>query len=292
MGLAPYGNGSDDQTIKFISLIKEHLVKINDDGSIWLNQAYFSYATGLRMIKEKKWEKIFGFRTRRPEEEVTQKHCNLAYAIQKSITEEIVIKMAKEAKHLTKSKNLCLAGGVALNCVANGKLVKDNIFENIYIQPAAGDAGGSLGATLAANFIFFQSERKTNSYDTMKGTYLGPSFSEKEVLIMSKKTKGVYKKYDDFDLLTKDIAEKISKGNVVGWFQGRMEFGPRALGCRSILGDARNLKCKKKLNLKIKYREGFRPFAPSVLAESCKDFELDIDSPYMLLVSNIIEKEK
>ena len=292
MGLAPYGNHDDQQTIKFIKLIKDKLVKINDDGSIWLDQEYYNYATGLKMIKSDKWEKTFDLNLRNPQDEINQSHCNLALAIQK-ITEEIVIKMAKEAQRLTGSKNLCIAGGVALNCVANGKLLKENIFEQIYIQPAAGDAGGSLGAALATNYLFYNQNRDVKIKDSMKGTYLGPSFSEKEVQSMNKKTKAVFLKYENFNQLTKDIAKKISKGNVVGWFQGRMEFGPRALGCRSILADARNPEMQKKLNLKIKYREGFRPFAPSVLSESSKDFfDLEVESPYMLFVSSILEKRK
>lgn len=293
MGLAPYGNLNSKNTLKYIDIIKEKLVKINSDGSIWLDQTYYSYATGLKMIKENKWEKLFDLKTRRPEEEITQDHCNIAIAIQK-VTEEIVIKMAKEAVKLTGIKNLCMAGGVALNCVANGKLVKESFLSNLYIQPAAGDAGGALGAALATNYIYFKSKRKVNNkIDPMKGTYLGPSFSSKEVLIMNKKVKAVYENHDDYISIYKKIAEKIAEGNVVGWFQDRMEFGPRALGCRSIIGDARNPKMQKKLNLKIKYREGFRPFAPSVLVEKSKDFfDLDVESPYMLLVAPLKEKRR
>ena len=240
------------------------------------------------MINEKKWSQLYGFSVRKPDDDIKQNHCNLALAIQ-IVTEEIVIKMAKEVKKITGSKNLCMAGGVALNCVANGKLIKENIFENIYIQPAAGDAGGALGAAFAANHIYFNNERKiSGEYDKMKGTYLGPEYSDKEIVLMNKKTKAIFEKYEDFSDLCKQIAKKIADGNVIGWFQGRMEFGPRALGCRSILGDARNPEMQKKLNLKIKYREGFRPFAPSVLNESNKDFfELNTISPYMLLVSNV-----
>tara|TARA_B100001287_G_scaffold32324_2_gene23091 strand:- start:8854 stop:10716 length:1863 start_codon:yes stop_codon:yes gene_type:complete len=292
MGLAPYGNQNDQETINFIKLIKDNLVKINQDGSIWLDQKYYNYSTGLKMIKNRKWEKLFGLDLRKPEDQITQKHCNLALAIQK-ITEEIVIKMAREAKRLTGSKNLCLAGGAALNSVANGKLLKENIFEQIYIQPAAGDAGGSLGAALATNFIFYNQNRSVKAIDSMKGTFLGPSFSEKEVQSMNKRTKAVFLKYENFNQLIKDVAYKISKGNVVGWFQGRMEFGPRALGCRSILADARNPEMHKKLNLKIKNREGFRPLAPSVLAELSKNFfDLEVESPYMLFVSDVLEKRK
>jgi carbamoyltransferase len=218
-----------------------------------------------------------------------QYHCNLALAIQK-VTEEIVTKMAMEAKRITGSENLCLAGGVALNCVANGKLLNEGIFKNIYIQPAAGDAGGSLGAALASSFMYFGEERRVEEKnDQMCGAYLGPDYSDKEVELMNKKVKAVYKKIDNTDGLTKNIALKIAEGKVVGWFQGRMEFGPRALGNRSILGDARNPEMQRKLNLKIKYREGFRPFAPAVLSENVLDyFDLHVDSPYMLLVAPVI----
>jgi carbamoyltransferase len=292
MGLAPYGNPNSIQTKEFIEIIKNNLIDINEDGSIWLNQKYFNYATGLRMIKEMKWEKLFSFPTRKPEAEIEQHHCNLAMAIQQ-VTEEIIIKMAKEAKRITKSENICLSGGVALNCVANGKLLKEKIYKNIYIQPAAGDAGGALGAALAANYMYFDGERKTDEVnDSMHGSYLGPDYSDKEVELMNRKVKAVYKKYDDFKELTSFVASKLSDGNVVGWFQGRMEFGPRALGNRSILGDARDPEMQKKLNLKIKYREGFRPFAPSVLSEESKNyFEIETSSPYMLMVAPV-KKER
>ena len=288
MGLAPYGNPKSNQTQKFIKLIKDNLVDIKDDGSIWLNQKYYNYTTGLTMVKDKKWKDLFGFARRVEKFDIEQHHCNLALAIQ-IVTEEIVLKMAKEAKKLTNSDNLCLAGGVALNCVANGKLQKEGIFKNIYIQPAAGDAGAALGAAQAIYHMYYNKERVVDGVnDVMEGSYLGPSFSEKEVMSMNKKTKAIFKHYSEFKEINKDIAKEISDGKVVGWFQGRMEFGPRALGNRSILGDARNPEMQKKLNLKIKYREGFRPFAPSVLAEdSNKLFDLDVDSPYMLLVAPI-----
>jgi carbamoyltransferase len=293
MGLAPYGNPNAEETSKFEEIIKANLVDIKDDGSIWLNQDYYNYATGLRMVRDDKWARLFGFPRREPETDLEQHHCNLALAIQR-VTEEIVLKMAQEAQRLTGSENLCMAGGVALNCVANGKLERKGIFENIYIQPAAGDAGGALGAALAAQYIYFESERPSNGQrDHMKGTYLGPSYSEKEIMLMNRKVKAVYKKYDDFDELCRFVASKIADGQVVGWFQGRMEFGPRALGARSILGDARNPEMQKKLNLKIKYREGFRPFAPSVLAEDAKEFfDLDAPSPYMLLVAPVKEARR
>ena len=293
MGLAPYGNPDADQTSKYIDFIKDNLIDIKADGSIWLNQSFFNYASGLTMVKEMKWEALFGFPLRKPEAELEQHHCNLALAIQR-VTEEIVIKMALEAKRLTNSDNLCMAGGVALNCVVNGKLLKEGIFKNIYIQPAAGDAGGALGAALTASHMYFDEERTFDGLnDQMSGAYLGPEFSDKEIELMCRKVKAVYTHYDDFNLLTKDIAAKIADGNVVGWFQGRMEFGPRALGNRSIIGDARNLEMQKKLNIKIKYREGFRPFAPSVLMEDVEEyFDMRTSSPYMLIVAPVQEKRR
>jgi len=293
MGLAPYGNPDDAETDKFIDIIKKHLVNIKDDGSVWLDQSYYNYSTGLRMVKDKKWEALFGFPRRDADSDLEQHHCNLALAIQK-VTEEIVIKMAKEIKRITGSENLCMAGGVALNCVANGKLLREGIFKNIYIQPAAGDAGGALGAAMAASFMYFGESRVVDGKnDLMSGSYLGPDYSDKEIELMNRKVKSVYKKYDDFAELTKHVAARIAEGAVVGWFQGRMEFGPRSLGNRSILGDARNPEMQKKLNIKIKYREGFRPFAPSVLAEDVKDyFEQDTPSPYMLIVSPVIESRR
>jgi carbamoyltransferase len=294
MGLAPYGNPDAKQTHDFEELIKKNLVDIKEDGSVWLDQSYFNYATGLRMVKDHKWAALFGFPRRESESDLEQHHCNLALAIQR-VTEEIVLKMALEAKKLTGADNLCLAGGVALNCVANGKLLRAGIFKNIYIQPAAGDAGGALGAALAVSHQYYGEDRLPTGagYDGMSGSYLGPDFSEKEVELMSRKTKAVYKKHDRFSELTQTIAEKLASGNVVGWFQGRMEFGPRALGNRSILGDARNPEMQKKLNLKIKYREGFRPFAPSVLAEDVAEyFDLEEASPYMLIVAPVKENRR
>jgi carbamoyltransferase len=290
MGLAPYGNPDSPDIEKYKAIIKQHLIDIKDDGSVWLNQKYFNYATGLRMVHDKKWELLFGFPRREAESDLEQKHCNLGLAIQQ-ITEEIVIKMAREAKRITGADNICMAGGVALNCVANGKLLREGIFKNVYIQPAAGDAGGALGAALAAGYLYFNDTRTTDEKnDTISGSYLGPEYSEKEISLMNRKVKAVYHHYDNFEELCKTVAAKISTGNVAGWFQGRMEFGPRALGNRSIIADARNSEMQKKLNLKIKYREGFRPFAPSVLAENVQDyFDINSDSPYMLLVSPVKE---
>lgn len=290
MGLAPYGNPISEQTLNFEKLIKDYLVRIHEDGSIWLDQKYFNYATGLTMVVESKWSELFGFPKRSPESELLQEHCNLALAIQ-CVTEEIVLRMALEAKRLSGSENLCLAGGVALNCVANGKILKAGIFKNIFIQPAAGDAGGSLGAALAASHLYFDEPRLADDQtDQMQGAYLGPDYSDKEVELTCRKVKAVYHHYESYQELTDYVANKIADGQVVGWFQGRMEFGPRALGNRSVLGDPRNPEMQKRLNVKIKYREGFRPFAPAVLSECIADyFELDAASPYMLLVAPVQE---
>jgi len=293
MGLAPYGNADSPKVTEYIKTIKGVLVDIKEDGSIWLNQEYFSYATGLRMVYDDKWEKLFGFKKKEEEDELQQHHCDLGYAIQQ-VTEEIIFKMATEAKRLTGADYLCMAGGVALNCVSNGKLLRSKLFKDIFIQPAAGDAGGALGAAQAAYFIHFNQERKPCTLqDEMKGTYLGPEFSDLDIEQDLRKYKPVAKKYDNLDELYVRVADLINDGNVVGWFQGRMEFGPRALGNRTILGDARNPEMQKKLNLKIKYREGFRPFAPSVKVEDCKEyFDLETISPYMLIVAPVKEARR
>ncbi len=293
MGLAPYGNPESEDIVKYIDIIKKDLVSIKEDGSIWLNQDYFNYATGLRMVHDDKWEKLFGFPRRNAEDELLQHHCNLGLAIQQ-ITEEVVVKMAEEAKRLTGSENICLAGGVALNCVSNGKLQKSGVFKNVFIQPAAGDAGGALGAALAVYHIYFDQKRVVDyKQDAMKGSYLGPTFSDLDVELMARKYKATYTHFDDFRLLAKQTAEILASENVVGWVQGRMEFGPRALGGRSILGDPRSGEMQKKLNLKIKYRESFRPFAPSVLAENVSQyFDYEGISPYMLLVHPIADNIK
>lgn len=293
MGLAPYGNPEALQTRQFIALIKSNLVDIKKDGSIWLNQTFFNYATGLTMAKDKRWEKLFGFPRRKQESELEPHHCNLALAIQQ-ITEEIVLKMALEAKRITGSENLCLAGGVALNGVANGKLLATGFFKHIYIQPAAGDAGAALGAALAAGYMYFENERSISpGKDSMQGAYLGPDYSDKEVERMARKAKAVYHKYDEFQDLAEEMATQIAAGKVIGWFQGRMEFGPRALGNRSILADARHPEMQEKLNLKIKYRESFRPFAPAVLLEDMGEyFDMNTSSPYMLFVAPVKENHR
>jgi len=293
MGLAPYGNIEAQRTQDFIRIIEQKLIKIFEDGSIWLDKEYFNFATGLTMVKNGKWEELFGFPKRTESDDLLQAHCDLALAIQK-VTGDIVLKMAKTAFSLTGSSNLCLAGGVALNCVSNGMLKNSEIFKNIYIQPASGDAGGALGAALAVNYMYFNHPRlEPIEGDIMEGTYLGPDFSDKEILRMCNAFKSKFKKVDDFDKLSAEIADLIAAGNVIGWFQGRMEFGPRALGNRSIIADARNEFMQKKLNLSIKYREGFRPFAPAVLEEDCHQyFDLETKSPYMLFVTQIKESIK
>lgn len=293
MGLAPYGNPDSPQVAEFVHKIKVHLVDVRDDGSIVLNMEYFDYATGLKMANDAKWEQLFGVPCRKPESDITQVYMNMALAIQ-LVTEEIVLKLACTARTLTGSRNLVMAGGVALNCVANGKLLRAGTFEDLWIQPAAGDAGGALGAALAVWHIHDGNERVVSDHrDSIRGSYLGPEFSDKETRLALERygAKACY--YDDFHSLASFVAARLNEGNVVGWFQGRMEFGPRALGNRSILGDARNPEMQKKLNLKIKYREGFRPFAPSVLEEDIAEyFDLDRPSPYMLLVSPIREDHK
>ena len=291
MGLAPYGNPGGENVNRYIKIIKEKLVEIKEDGSIWMNQEYFNYVVGLTMARNDRWEKLFGFPRRNPESEIQQEHCDLALAIQ-IITEEIVIKMAKEAKRLTGSDNLCLAGGVALNCVANGKIEREGIFKSLFIQPASGDAGGAPGAALAAYHIYFGKERVVpQGLDGMSGGYLGPEFSEIEIKQTARKYRAEYLYFPEFDKLAESSAKLLEEGNVIGWFQGRMEFGPRALGNRSIIGDARNEEMQKKLNLKIKYRESFRPFAPSVLSEDANEyFEMIGNSPYMLLVHPVQSK--
>lgn len=294
MGLAPYGDPTSSQTKEFYDKILNHLVDVREDGSIWLDQSYFNYATGLTMAVDSKWEKLFGFPRRKPEsEELAQHHCNLGMAIQ-WVTEEIVLKMGETAKKLSGCEYLTMAGGVALNCVANGKLLRSGIFKDIWIQPAAGDAGGALGAALSAYHLYFGKERdRSEQIDTMQGSYLGPEATSQEIEFMARSYKAPFKRFDCFDELASEVAKLLCEGNVVGWHQGRMEWGPRALGNRTILGDPRNPEMQKKLNLKIKYRESFRPFAPSVLAQDCKEyFELEHDSPYMLLVADVAKKRR
>ncbi len=292
MGLAPYGNPDSSRVGRYVDLIRNHLVDIRPDGSIWLDQSYFDYATGLKMVKERKWQELFDLPPRSPEDELLAEHCDLALAIQR-VTEEIVWNMAQEAKNLTNAKYLCLAGGVALNCVANGKLIRGGLFEDIWIQPAAGDAGGALGAAYCAYHIHANQVRMSNGCDKMQGSYLGPEFSEADIARVAQKYQAPHHRFASFDELCDQVAELLDSGQVVGWFQGRMEWGPRALGNRSILGDARNPEMQKKMNLKIKFREGFRPFAPSVLIEEASNyFDIDCPSPYMLLIAEVQDEHQ
>lgn len=291
MGLAPYGNPESERVGRFEQTIKSELVHLKPDGSIWLNQKYFNYSTGLTMVNDSRWRDLFGFGRRKPETPLLQEHCDLALAIQR-VTEDIVIGMVNEAKRITQSNNLCLAGGVALNCVANGRLLQRGIVDDIFIQPASGDAGGAVGAALAAYHIYFGKPRNPVS-EAMQGAYLGPEFSDLDIIQTAKSNKAVFQKFDDFGGIAEATAKLIAEGKVVGWFQGRMEFGPRALGNRSILGDARNGEMQKKLNVKIKYRESFRPFAPSVLAEDTKEFfNTNHPSPYMLLTADVVKERR
>ena len=290
MGLAPYGNPNSARYNKYMKLIKENMIDIANDGSVWLDQKYFNYTTGLMMTKNDRWQELFDIPPRKPESELGQEYCDLALAIQ-HVTEEIIFKLAEEAKRITNSRNLCLAGGVALNCVACGKLLASNLFDDVWVQPAAGDAGGALGSAYAAYHIYFNKPRRVGSTDGMLGSFLGNTCSEVDIDELNKKYQSNCEKYDDFDELCRKVAELIDNGKAVGWFQGRMEWGPRALGNRSILGDARNIEMQEKLNLKIKYRESFRPFAPSVLAEDAEDyFDISHPSPYMLLTANVVEE--
>jgi len=293
MGLAPYGNLRAGRVDEYIRIIKEKLVRVADDGSIWMDQSYFDYASGLKMIREDKWEKLFGFKPRTEAEELEAHHCDLALAIQK-VTEEVVLKMAAEARRLTGAKNLCLAGGVALNCVANGVLLRSGLFDDMWIQPAAGDAGGALGAALAVEHIHFGRKREADGKtDRMQGAYLGPEFSAREIELAARKYEAPYEQHEQFGGLCRKVAGLMNDGKVVGWFQGRMEWGPRALGNRSIIGDARSPDMQRKLNLKIKFREGFRPFAPSVLIERASDyFEMQAPSPYMLLIADVVKSRR
>lgn len=289
MGLAPYGDPDCEQTLVFIKQIKEELVDIRQDGSFLLNQRYFEYATGLKMTNDKRWQNLFGIERRLPESEISQDYMNLSFAIQK-VTEEIILKLAQTIKELTESKNLVLAGGVALNSVANGKILESGLFKNIWVQPAAGDAGGALGAAMAAWHVFLGEQRQPVSDDSMNVALLGPSFSNKEIqkFIRNKEIKSTH--FEDFHELCNKVASLIDEGKVVGWFQGRMEYGPRALGNRSILADARNVEMQRKLNLKIKFRESFRPFAPAIMEEDAGDFFKINRSPYMLFVVPVLDK--
>ena len=285
MGLAPYGEP------KYVELIYDKLISVSEDGSFHLDMSYFDFATGLTMTN-KKFNDLFGGPPRTSEAELTQREMDLAASIQK-VTEDIVIKLARSLAKDSGEKNLCLAGGVALNCVVNGILLREKIFENIWIQPAAGDAGGALGAALTVWFLHYKNERSiADGYDSMKGSYLGPSFKNDEIETELKKCGALYKKMLQTDLI-EEVATSLSNQKAVGWMQGRMEFGPRALGGRSIIADPRSPEMQRQLNLKVKYRESFRPFAPSVLIEDLSEwFEMNNESPYMLIVADLIKDKR
>ena len=285
MGLAPYGEP------RYADLIFEKLIDVKPDGTFRLDQSYFDYCTGLRMTNAK-FDALFDGPARKPDELLTQRHMDLAASIQE-VTEQIVLRLTRSIAAETGAENLCLAGGVALNCVANGKVLQDGKFKRIWIQPAAGDAGGALGAALAAYHLHAgRSRSRDNQLDGMNGSYLGPSYDDDECASRLKQAGARFVKLEDEQLIDR-TATDLAAGQGVGWFQGRMEFGPRALGNRSILADPRSSKMQSALNLKIKYRESFRPFAPAVLREDVSDwFELEVDSPYMLLVSDVVERRR
>lgn len=284
MGLAPYGEP------RYADLIKEKLITVSEDGSFQLDMSYFDYATGLTMTN-KKFDALFGGPPRTSESELTQREMDLATSVQK-VTEDIVVQIAKGIAKETGERNLCMAGGVALNCVANGILLREKIFDNVWIQPAAGDAGGALGSALAVWYLHHNSKRKVSTQrDEMKGAYLGPEYSDAEIEAALKSSGAVFKKSSETELI-EQVVIALADEKAVGWMQGRMEFGPRALGARSIIADPRSPAMQKQLNLKVKYRESFRPFAPSVLREDVAEwFEHDTDSPYMLVVADV-EKDK
>ena len=284
MGLAPYGEP------RFAKLIKDHLIDIKDDGSFHLDMSYFNYCTGLTMTNDR-FDALFGGPARTAEGQLTQREMDLAASIQ-AVTEEVVIKLARGVRKSTGQRNLCLAGGVALNCVANGKLLREKIFDSIWVQPAAGDAGGALGAALAAYYMLCKQPRIVNPQDSMQGSYLGPQFGQSEIEAQLKRAGAVFSTVSD-DELIEQTAQALADGKAVGWHYGRMEFGPRALGGRSIIADPRSASVQKQLNLKVKYRESFRPFAPSVLREDVAEwFDHDTDSPYMLMVADVAKDKQ
>ena len=279
MGLAPYGEP------KYAQLIRDHLIDIKEDGSFHLDMSYFNYCTGLTMTNHK-FSNLFGGKPRQPLEELTQREMDLAASVQ-LVTEEVVLKLARGIKKITGMRNLCMAGGVALNCVANGKLLRENVFENIWIQPASGDAGGAIGAALGVYHLMLGQPRKVKANDGMSGSYLGPNYTQQDIEMRLQKVGAIFSVVGEEEMLN-ETAKALAEGKAIGWHQGRMEFGPRALGARSIIADPRSPIVQKQLNLKVKYRESFRPFAPSVLQEHVSQwFDLDCNSPYMLMVANV-----
>jgi carbamoyltransferase len=294
MGLAPYGRKGSERVAEFKKKILESLISLKEDGSLTLDMQYFTFATGDRTCNDAKWEALFGIPPRPAESHLTEEHSDMALAIQE-VTEEVMLRLAKTAKRLTGADSLVLAGGVALNCVSNERIREAGIFEQVWVQPASGDAGGALGAALAGYHIWAGRERVIDrtKYDGMSGSYLGPEFSDIDTMRVVRKYGASFVKYESFDDLARATAERVADGQVVGWMQGRMEWGPRALGNRSIIADPRNPDMQKKLNLKIKQREGFRPFAPSVLVEDVADyFETNTPSPYMLFTAPVSESRR
>ena len=282
MGLAPYGEP------KYVDLIYKHLIDVKEDGSFRLNMKYFNYCAGLTMTN-RRFDDLFGEPPRKAETEIRQRDMDLARSVQ-VVTEEVMLKMVRHIHRVTGEENLCLSGGVALNCVANGRIMRESPFKKIWIQPAAGDAGGALGAALVAWYQYLGKPRSTEGGDSQYGSLLGPAYSDAEIEACLKGEGAAYEMLDP-DRLVQRTAELLSEGNVIGWFQGRMEFGPRALGARSIIGDARSVEMQSRMNLKIKFRESFRPFAPSVLAEEVSEwFDLHRESPYMMLVADVAKK--
>lgn len=292
MGLAPYGAHGSEEVAAYKSIITEVLASVRSDGSLFLHQEYFNYASGLTMINEKRWEKLLGMSRRAPSDELLPHHCNLALAVQE-VCEEVMVKMARHAKELTGAKYLTMAGGVALNCVGNSAILRERIFDDVWIQPASGDAGGALGAAFAAYHLYFGRDREPETPDAMQGAYLGTRWSDAEIEVVLSDARAAWTKMTNDAELTEKVAKLVADGKVVGWFQGRMEYGPRALGARSIVADPRNPEMQKKLNLKIKFREGFRPFAPSVLEENMHEyFEFDRSSPYMLFTAPVRKRRR
>jgi carbamoyltransferase len=280
MGLAPYGEP------KYVKPILEHLIDLKEDGSLAMDMRFFNYCQGLTMTSPE-FDRLFGGPARKAESQITQREMDLAASIQE-VTEEVVLRMAKTARTMTGSRNLCLAGGVALNCVANGKLLRSGLFDDVFVTPASGDAGGALGAALFVHHQLLDRPRPVNGSDSLKGSLLGPRFDNREIRAILDQTGAPYTFFDNECELLKTVAEEMADGKVVGWFHGRMEFGPRALGARSIIGDPRNEQMQSQMNLRIKYRESFRPFAPCVLLEDVEEyFELDRESPYMLMVADV-----
>jgi len=295
MGLAPYGRAKSGGAGRYKKLILENLISLKDDGSLFLAMDYFSFATGLRTVDDGKWTKLLGLPPRAPEAPLTQEYMDLALAIQE-ITEEAMVRLARTARKMTGMRSLVMAGGVALNCVANGRVALESGFDRVWVQPAAGDAGGALGAALAARHIWLGTERdpRRPAGDAMHGAYLGPRYTDLDAERMARKFGAVCREYKSFPELCKDTAALLDKASIVGWMQGRMEWGPRALGNRSILADPRNPEMQKKLNLSIKYRESFRPFAPAVLEEDANQyFDLAAgSSPYMLFTAPVKESRR